>query len=593
MIKNNYFTDNEDLQLHFELLKRRTEIVDEYENGFVDAKKYAETGDEKLAYAPNNHEEAFEYYRTILENIGDLAGNQFSQTAAELDKDGLKLKDGKVLFPETMLKNYDKVVEAGLLPYTLKRENGGLSLPFTIVGLFVEIFARADIALIMAFGCANLSEVIERYGSQAQKDQWLPKMASGEITSAMALSEPNYGSDLSSVMTKAVKQDNGTYLLTGTKRYITHGCGMGDRPAAILTLARTGSPTSGARGLSFFIVDSRDVEVISIENKLGLKSSPTCEIAFENSKGDLIGEEGRGLTKFAMGMMNGARIGVANLGVGNATAAYTESLKYAEEREQFGKKIKDIPAVRKMLEKMEREVAAMRALHIEADYSIDMYHWRSEKLEEEGKTDREIRKDSQIQFWEKLANMFTPLAKYYTSEVANRIAYDGIQIHGGAGFVEDYDVARIYRDSRILSIYEGTTQLQMLAAIGGITAGMSEKGQLKGYLDKLTSKFEVSSASREMLQNLERAVEVYRALDSSENKSFIAFEVVETAARTINGLLLENITSLLEEGDQKDRYQKLSQEYNVDSLGLARNHLTRLEATLAKDQAGTKKLQPA
>ncbi len=588
MIQNNYFTDNEDLQFHFDLLAEKKEIIDEYEHGFADAAKYKETGDEKLAYAPSTHEEALDYYRTILENVGDLSGNQFSQAARELDEIGLKYKDGKVEFPKLMVENYNKFTEAGLLPYALKRENNGLGLPVSIITILVEVLARADIGFGMTFGVNNLSEVIEKYGSEEQKAKWLPKMASGEYTGAMALSEPNFGSDLSSVMTKAVKQDDGTYRLTGTKRYITHGCGMAEAPSAILTLARTGSPESGARGLSFFIVDSKDIEVIGIEHKLGLKCSPTCEIAYENSPAELIGEEGRGLTKFAMGMMNGARLGVGNLSVGNATAAYYEAVKYAEEREQFGKKIKDIPAVKKILDKMEREVAAMRCLNMEAAYSIDMYHWRSEHLLESGKSEREVRKDAHVQFWDRIATLFTPLCKYYSSEVANQLAYDCIQIHGGAGFTEDYDAARIYRDSRILSIYEGTTQLQMLAAIGGVTAGMSATGYLRKYLEELTAQFEVSEDSQKLREIFEKAIDTYKSIEKSEDKSLVAFEMVDLATRYINGLLLEHTASRLE-GEKKAKRLQLCEEYNIDSLGIAASHVNRLERTAAK--SGSEKLE--
>ena len=588
MIKSNYFTDNEDLQQHFKNCIDFTSIVNEYEGDFLDAKRYKDTNDEKLAYAPSNHEEAVEYYRTILEQVGDLCGNYFSQDAQELDAIGLKLVDGKVIFPEKMLENYQKFVDAGLLPYGLKRESGGLALPLTVVTLAVEIMARADIGFGMSFGVANLAEVIERFASEEQKKKWIPMMAKGDITGAMALSEPNFGSDLSSVMTKAVKQEDGTYRLTGTKRFITHGCGTGERPSAILTLARTGSPTSGARGLSFFIVDSRDIEVIGIEHKMGLKCSPTCEIAYENTPAEIIGEEGRGLTKFAMGMMNSARLGVANLSVGNATAALYEAIKYAEEREQFGKKIKDLPAVRKILDRMEREVAAMRVLNLEAAFSIDKYHWRSERLEAAGKTEREVRKDEQVQFWDKIATLMTPLAKYYSSEIANRLAYDAIQIYGGSGYVEEYDVARIYRDSRILSIYEGTTQLQVVAAIGGVVAGMSEKGQLSQYLKDIENSIKVSDQLRELKKIFLATLEDFKAISSTEQKAYVAFEMVEIAARYINGLLLERTAQQLK-GDYKNKREIQAIEYNIDSMGIMLQHNNRIKATLQSQSPSTVK----
>lgn len=571
MIAGNYFTENEDIQLHFENLLKRKQFIDEYEDGFVDAKKYKETNDQRFAYAPTSHEEAHEYYRTILSQIGDLCGNYFAQDAKELDKIGVKFEGGKVSFPAKFLENYKKFVDAGLLPYALTRQWEGLGLPISVVTLAVDIMARADIAFCMSFGVANLSEVIEKFGSEDQKKRWLPKMASGAYTGAMALSEPNFGSDLSSVMTRAVKQEDGSYRLTGTKRFITHGCGTGAAPAAVLTLARTGSPTSGARGLSFFIVDSKDIEVTGIEHKLGLKASPTCEVAYDNTPGEIIGEEGRGLTKFAMGMMNGARLGVANLSVGNATAAYTEAAKYAAEREQFGKKIKDIPAVKKILQRMEREVAALRCMNMEAAFSIDMYSWREERLAHKGMSDRDIRKDPQVAYWDKLASLFTPLAKYYSSEMANKLAYDAIQIHGGSGFVEDYDVARIYRDSRILSIYEGTTQLQVVACIGGVISGMAEKGQLRDYLDKLGKEVGESAQSKKIRAAFETALADYMAIENADQKAMVAFELVEICARYLNGLLLERTVGWLS-GEKKTHRQKLAAAYQLESEGIVLAH---------------------
>lgn len=572
MITNNFFTENEDLMLQFNHLVDFDKIIDEYEANFRDAQKYAETNDELYAMAPTDYDTALEYYREVLTTIGDIAGHSIASAAQSMDREGLRLQDGKVEFPDKMIELWNQVREAGLLPFMLKRQSGGLGLPVTLYSMIVESVARADISFVMAVSMLNLAETIERFASEDIKEKWLPRMVSAQYTGAMSLSEPNFGSDLSNVMTRAEKQDDGTYLLNGTKRFITHGCGMGEAPAAILTLARTGGSKSGARGLSFFVVDGTTVEVAGIEHKLGLKCSPTCEIIYENSRGELIGEEGYGLTKYAMGMMNGARLGVGMLGVGVSVAAYEEAKKYAGEREQFGKLIKDIPAVKKMLDRMEREIVAMRCLNMEAAYSIDMYLWRMERLAEEGQTEREIRKDTQIKTWEKIASLLTPLTKFYCSEMANRIAYDAIQIHGGVGYTEEFDVARIARDARILTIYEGTTQLQVVAAIGGITSGMSEKGYFKVYIEQIIQNTTVSEASMRMYQILQEAVTMYRQID---NKDYYASEVVEIAARFLIGLLFER--SLLKTPvDKRQQRKQLSNAFNQESIAIGEGNLIRL-----------------
>ncbi|TGL97830.1 acyl-CoA dehydrogenase, partial [Leptospira barantonii] len=370
---------------------------------------------------------------------------------------------------------------------------------------------------------------------------------------------------------------NGVWRLTGAKRFITHGCGFGEIPAVILTLARTGTPTSGARGLSFFLVKSSDVFIAGIEKKMGLHCSPTCEVVYENSPGVLIGEEGYGLVRYSMAMMNGARLSIAAQAMGIATAAYMEAKKYASEREQFGKTIQNIPAVRKMLSSMDREIAGMRAILMEASRSIDLYHWKSERLKEHGADEKEIRKDETIKKWEKLANLFTPLSKYYITELANKIAYDGLQIHGGAGFTYDYDISRIYRDVRITNIYEGTTQLQVVAAIGGIVSGMSAKGHLRQYFEEEFSKIGGgSSLLNENKDALEKIVEAYSAIENSSLRDEVAFEVVQSTARILIGLLMERGASR-QKGEKKDKRDILAKEYNLESKAILLSNIVTIE----------------
>lgn len=577
MIKNNYFSDNEDMMLHFEQLIDAEAVINEYENGFEDAKKYAETGDEKLAYAPNNKEEAVEYYRTILESYGDLTGNYLSQVSQKMDHTGLKFKDGVVTFPPEMIDMWEKFKEAGLLTYSLRRENTGLGIPVSYLTLAEEIMARGDISFTMVLLLLNSCETLERYGSEEQKQKWLPKLTAGEYTCGMALTEPDFGSDLSSVTTRAEKQADGTYKLYGTKRFISQGCGIGDAPCMLLTLARTGKEGSGARGLSFFIVDSSQAEVGNIEHKMGIKCSATCDMIFDGTPAEIIGKENHGLTKYAMGMMNGARLGVGTMSVGLSTAAYEEAKKYAEERIQFGKPIIQIPAVKKMLDKMEREVLAMRCLNMEAARSIDNYKARAERMLEEGKSEKEVRKDEVIKQWEKVASILTPFTKLYCSEKANELGYLGVQVHGGAGFIEEYDIPRIYRDARILSIYEGTSQLQVVAAIGGIVAGLSDTGALRKYITEKLGSFPASAESKKLFEMVEESVRLYKGLETKEERDYHAGEVVWITLRFITGLCFEE-TAHRVSGDKKDYRAERSKAFNVDSIAFCTEQLTHLKA---------------
>lgn len=576
MITGNYFSNNEDLLLHFHTITDWKEVVDAYEYGFVDAADYKKTGNDKLAFAPSTVEEAVEYYKSTLESVGDLIGKQLAPKVSEMEKIGLKYDNGKVIFPKPMVDAMNAVMDAGLLPYAIGRRNGGLGMPVTVQSMAMEMVSRADGAFGIALACFNLAETLEKYGSKEQVSQYVTQMAEGKYCGAMALTEPDYGSDLPNIQTKAVKDANGQWRLTGTKRFITHGCGFGDKQSIILTLARTGNPTSGARGLSFFIVKTENVFIASIERKMGLHCSPTCEVVFENSPAELIGVEGHGLVKYSMGMMNTARLSIAAQSMGIASAAYYEAKKYASERVQFGKLIQEIPAVKKMLTHMDREIVAMRCILLEASRTVDLYLWREDHLKHDGLDEKEIRKDETIRFWEKLANLFTPLSKYYISETANTIADNALQIHGGSGYTEDYDVSKIYRDARITNIYEGTTQLQIVACIGGVVAGMSPTGFLRAYLDKEMSRFTPSEQLLRVRKALEKIVEAFTNIKESATRDGLAFEVVEAAARLINGMLIERTASKLND-TQKSARLALAAEYNIDSIATLEANLIKIQ----------------
>ncbi|OOV40303.1 acyl-CoA dehydrogenase [Leptospira kirschneri serovar Pomona] len=562
MIQNNYFSDNQDIQDHFINILPWTEIILDYENDFSGV---AEGG-------PSNPSEAKEYYKTVLETVGDLAGNILSPHVADLDREGLKFKDGKVEFPPKMLELVAKVVAAGVQAYGFSRTYGGLGIPWTVKSFISEIFYRVDASLAIAIGCVNLAEILERHATEEMKNDWIPILANGKFVCAMGLTEPDHGSDLSNLRTKATKDKNGNWRLNGTKRFITHGCGFGDLPAVLLTLARSGEVNSGARGLSFFLVQSTDVQIAGIENKLGLHCSPTCEVVFENSPGLLIGEEGYGLIKYTMGMLNGARMGIAQQSTGLATAAYYEALKYAKERIQFGRTLIEIPAVKKILDRIERETYAMRCLTLEGSRVMDRYYWRAIRLEKQGATEKEIKNDTVVRYWEKIANILTPISKFYCSESCLKTVSDALQIHGGSGYTEDYDISRIYRDARIVTIYDGTSQIQINACIGGITSGLTHT--FGEYVSELISRSD-SSLAHKLFNGFQELVKLYKELPEKEMKDTYAEEIVLTCSRLLAGILFELSCKRLPE-EKKSIRLKHVKDYHIDTLSVLEGNLAKL-----------------
>ena len=577
MIQENYFTALPDIQNHFEKLIDWSQIVESYEQNFQDHKEYKESNNELLALAPSNVKEAKESYKICLESIGELVGKVVAPCAAEMDKEGLKFNNGRVVFPKAMQNCYAKMLETGSSCYGISRRHGGIGLPSTAQSILLEVMARADSSFCLAAGTPNIAEIVERYADEKIVKEWIPRVAKGELWSAMALTEPNYGSDLPNITTRAEQDAKGKWLLNGTKRFITHACGFNDIPALIVSLARTAKPGSGARGLSLFIVEGTDVEIPSIEKKLGLTCSPTCEVVYEDTPGILIGKEGLGLVKYAIGMMNGARLAVASQSMGVAQAAVSEAKKYASERMQFGRLIKDIPAVRKTIRFMDRELLAMRCLLYEASHCLDLYQWPKLQIERKAKSPSEVAHGSEIRKWEKLANFYTPLAKYYLSEMCNRLAYDGLQLLGGSGYTEDYDLARIYRDARITNIYEGTTHLQIVAAIGGISAGMAPKGYLREYIGEEMQKFSASPALQELYKDFDNISTRFRQIKNSEKRDELAFEAVESAARFLCSMLLERSLTKFS-GQEAEERNSFVQEFNIDSQAILKANLFRIKA---------------
>lgn len=564
MISSNYFTDNADLQQHFNEIVDWKEIIDTYENGFADAKEYQSSKNSRLEMAPHSHDEALAYYSEILNSAGEIAGKHVSQAARDIDREGLKFENGNVTHPQKMMDVIHKYREAGLPAVAFRRKYGGLGLPGVIKAMASELMYRGDTSVTIAMGSMGLAGILEKYASDEAKQRWIPKIIDENYCVAMGLSEPDFGSDLPSVRTKAVKRD-GKWYLTGTKRFQTVACGLNGGPALMLALARTGEGSSGARGLSFFIVDRKDYKITGIEKKLGLKASATCEVALEDAPGELVGQEGYGLVRYVIGMLNGARMGIAAQGVGLSTAAYMEAKKYAAERIQFGKPIAEIPAVAKMIARMEREIAAMRCLMIEGATIVDRYQCPAYAGIE----------NEQTKFWEKIANTITPISKYYNSEMCNDLVDDALQVFGGSGYTEDYDLARLYRDARITNIYDGTTQIQVNAAIGGVIAGMSPTGHWRQYLDSLAKLVGDNKAISGIRTQFEEVVEVWRKLEDREQKEGMSFEVVESAARLVNSLLLEKAALRVKNPEAR---RALSAAYHVDSLAIVAGNLIRLKA---------------
>lgn len=550
MIQENYYENNIDLLDHIESIIDWEQIIPIYENNFQDYKTYNETKNPRLEMAPSSVEEAKAFYQEVLRSAGEVSGIYVSQVAQEIDKQGLKFENGKVIHPQAMVDMIQKYIEAGLAPVAFSRKYGGLGVPNIIKAFISELMYRSDTSITIAVGSMGLASILEKFASPEICEEWLPKFIEQNYTVTMGLSEPDYGSDLPEVKTKAIKDPNAKegenkWLLTGNKRYQTMACGVNGGPSATLVLARTGSPESGARGLSFFIAEGSGYEVTGLEKKLGLKASATCEVAYENSPATLVGSQNYGLVKYVMGMLNGARLSVSSQGAGLSQTAFEEANKYAQERIQFGKPIAEIPAVKKMLNWMERETAAMRCLMIEAAYSVDKYMWT---------IDSGLPKSDpamiEAKFWEKVANTLTPISKYYNSETCIQVVNTGLQVLGGAGFTEDYDLARLYRDARITNIYDGTTQIQINAAIGGIVAGMSANGIFREYLNKLQNGIDYSiidsskrkfheDAIHTLVKDFDSIVETYKKIEAREDKEAFAFEVVESAARLILSLLME------------------------------------------------------
>jgi alkylation response protein AidB-like acyl-CoA dehydrogenase len=553
----NFFNDNLDLQFHLDNLDLE-DVVDVLEEGYRYGSEYAA--------APRNYRDAMDSYRLLLSILGDICANEVAPRAAEADEQGAVLEDGVVSYAAATEDAIALLRQAELLGVMLPWEYGGLNLPETIFTMMIEIVSRAEPGLMSVFGLQEISATVAEYGSEELKADLLPRFASGAVTGAMVLTEPDAGSDLGSVQTRATYDEGaGIWQLNGVKRFITNGCAD-----VLLVLARSEEGSRDARGLSMFAVEADDSVIVRrIENKMGLHSSPTCELQFNNTPARLLGKRRFGLIRYAMSMMNGARIAVAAQALGIAEAAYRDAYDYARKRIQFDQSIDRIPAVYRMLLQMRGEIEAARSLVYESGVWVDLKK-AYERRAASGEITPEERK--RLKQADRLSNLLTPLAKYFATEMGNRVCYQAMQVHGGAGYMREFDVERRFRDVRVTNIYEGTSQMQIVAATGPLMghaldgwleqqAALDHGEQLKGLKDRIKEATALFNRSIDHLKEQDRAVIDYYGVD-----------LADVALGVINSWLM------LKDARQSDRKREMARVYIADAMPRIRGRVTALQA---------------
>lgn len=519
----NYYTDHPEIEFHLDhpLMKR---IVELKEKGYADKDQFAD--------APVCYEDAIENYKRVLDITGDVAANIIEPNSESVDLEGPHLVDGRMVYASKTVENIDATCKAGLWGVSMPRKYGGLNLPNVVFSMLSEVISAADAGFQNIWSLQSCIDTLYEFGSEEQRQKYIPRVCEGASMS-MDLTEPDAGSDLQRVMLKATQDEDGTWRLNGVKRFITNG-----ESDIHLVLARSEEGTHDGRGLSMFIYDKQSggVTVRHIEHKLGIHGSPTCELVFKNAKAELCGSTRMGLIKYVMALMNGARLGIAAQSVGVEQEAYNEGLAYAKERMQFGKKIISFPAVYDMLSRMKAKLDAGRSLLYQTARYVDLY----KALEDIGR-DRKLTPEErqELKKWNRLADAFTPLAKGTNSEWANQNAYDAISIHGGSGFIMEYKSQRLFRDARIFSIYEGTTQLQVVAAIRYITNGT--------YLNIMKEMLqgEVSESLKPLQERVAKLVATYEAcLDkvkagaNQDEHDFLGRRLYDMTADIVASLLI-------------------------------------------------------
>ena len=537
----NFYLDNPSMKhhLHHPLMKR---IVELKERNYRDK--------DTCDYAPIDFEDAMDSYEKVLEIVGEICGDIIAPNAESVDHEGPSVKDGRVTYAAGTRQNLDAVVKAGLMGVAMPRRYNGLNFPIVPYIMAADLVSRADAGFENLWGLQDCAETLYEFGNEEQRQKYIPRICAGE-TMSMDLTEPDAGSDLQSVMLKATySEKDGCWYLNGVKRFITNG-----DSDIHLVLARSEDGTKDGRGLSMFIYDKKNggVDVRRIENKMGIKGSPTCELVYKNAKAELCGDRKLGLIKYVMALMNGARLGIMAQAVGISEAAYREGLAYAKDRKQFGKAIIEFPAVYEMIALMRAKADASRSMLYETARFVDMYKAMEDVAKERKLTPEER---TEYKYYSKLADAFTPMGKGMTTEYANQNAYDSIQIHGGSGFMKDYACERIYRDARITNIYEGTTQLQVVAAIRHVTTG-TYLSRIREY-EAINYKPELGDLKKKLMAMTETYEKlVAMVLDTKDNEylDFQARRLVEAGAHCVMGYLL------LQDANQDETYRRSAEVY--------------------------------
>ncbi len=554
---DNFFTDNLDLQFRLDELDL-SQVVDLLEEGYTTHTQYPG--------APRNYVDAKDNYRLLLNLVGEICATRVAPQAADADEEGVQFHDGQVTYADATQEAMEALRQAELVGATLPWEYGGLNLPETILQMMVEIISRADASLMTVFGLQEIAAIfVAENGDEEIKARILPRVIRGELLGgAMVLTEPDAGSDLGVVQTRAIyDEESGTWRLNGVKRFITNGCAD-----VLLVLARSEQGSNDARGLSMFLVEADEtVRVRRIENKLGIHASPTCEIQFNDTRARLIGKRRFGLIRYAMSMMNEARLSVGTQALGVAEAAYREAYQYAEKRVQFGQSINTLPAVYRMLLSMRGEIEATRALVYETARLVDLEkaYTRCDTLDS---VDRKTLKQLK-----RLTSVLTPLVKYYASEMGNRVCYQAMQVHGGTGYMREFNVERHFRDIRVTNIYEGTSQLQVVAAIGGL---------LGRTLDDLLNEWVAQDYGAELAplkKQMKEATALFnRCIDHLKEQDravidYYAVDLVDIAAYVVNGWLV------LRDARLAERKHALARVYIVEALSAIQSRVATLKTS--------------
>lgn len=520
----NYYTDHPELEfhLHHPLMKR---IVELKERNFADKDTFED--------APVDYNDAIDNYNHLLEIMGDITANIMEPNSESVDLEGPHLVDKRMVYASKTYENLDATRKAGLWGISMPRRYGGLNLPITPYSMASEMVATADAGFQNIWSLQDCIETLYEFGSEEQRQKYIPRVCAGE-TMSMDLTEPDAGSDLQRVMLKATySEEEGCWLLNGVKRFITNG-----DSDIHLVLARSEEGTRDGRGLSMFIYDKRQggVDVRHIEHKLGIHGSPTCELVYKNAKAELCGSTRMGLIKYVMALMNGARLGIAAQSVGVSQAAYTEALAYAEERKQFDTAIVDMPAVYDMVARIKAKLDAGRSLLYQTSRYVDIYKALDDIARERKLTPEEKAEQKK---YTRLADAFTPIAKGMNSEYANQNTYDAIQVHGGSGFIMEYKSQRLYRDARIFSIYEGTTQLQVVAAIRYITNGTYASMIQEMLQNEVSAEMQpLKDRVVKMVAKLEEAIEKVKEDNNQEVLDFLARRLYNMTGDVIMSLLI-------------------------------------------------------